>query len=108
MKLAVAKGEGAEGACVPSSVGSEYAARARGGFKGGQIELTPAAAVQVYRSVWKHSPYLVGRRQVRLARLAIWLTFLAKVAVVGGFAFGCGFLGVVAARAFGLEVGWRG
>lgn len=36
-----------------------------------------------------------------MARLPVWLALVMKVVVVGGFAFGCGFLGVVAARSFG-------
>jgi hypothetical protein len=62
---------------------------------------TSAAAAHVYESVRRRSTGPGHDRMAGVALLPLWLTLLVKVVVVGGFAFGGGFLGVVAARSLG-------
>jgi hypothetical protein len=68
--------------------------------------LTPTARTEVYKSVSRRSFYLVRQRQSSTEQLSIWLVFTMKVVVIGAFAFGCGFLLVVVARAFGVGAVW--
>jgi nitrate reductase NapE component len=63
--------------------------------------LTPAARLEVYRSVGRHSPYRASHPWFRISRLCRWPMFVAKVVVVGGFGFCAGFLAIVAARLAG-------
>jgi hypothetical protein len=68
--------------------------------------LTSASRAQVYQSVSRRSPYLARRRRARTRWLSPWLAFTVKVVVIGSFAFGCGFLTIVAARYFSAGVQW--
>lgn len=62
---------------------------------------TSAAAAQVYESVRRRSLDSLRHRMPPQALLAMWLALVAQVVVVGGLAFGAGFLGVVAVRSLG-------
>jgi hypothetical protein len=62
---------------------------------------TSAAAAHVYESVRRRSTGPLRHRMPAAALLPLWLALLMRVVVVGGFAFGSGFLGVVAARSLG-------
>ena len=68
--------------------------------------LTSVSWAQVYESVSRRSRYLARRRRPRTRRLSLWLAFTVKVVVIGSFAFGCGFLAIVAAHYFGAGVHW--
>jgi hypothetical protein len=63
---------------------------------------TSAAAARAYQSVRRRSTVPMRSRTSAKAPLRMWLGFVLRVVVVGGIAFGAGFLGVVAAR----SVGW--
>jgi len=62
---------------------------------------TTAVAAHVYESVRRRSLDPLRHRMPVRALLAMWLALVAQVAVVGGLAFGAGFLVVVAVRSWG-------
>jgi hypothetical protein len=63
---------------------------------------TSAVGAQVYEWVRQRAPGSTAQRRHRSASLPRWLALVLKVVVVGGCAFGAGFVGVIALRA----VGW--
>ena len=68
---------------------------------------TSAAAARAYQSVRRRSVLPSRPRPSGTALLRMWLTLVLQVVVVGGVAFGAGFLGVVLARSWGwLVVGY--
>jgi hypothetical protein len=62
---------------------------------------TSAVGVHVYESVRRRSPHRAGHRMPRRTLLAVWLDLVVRVVVVGGFAFGSGFVTVILMRAAG-------
>ena len=69
---------------------------------------TSAAAARAYQSVRRRSTVPTRQRLSGAALLRMWLTFVVQVVVVGGIAFGAGFLAVVVARALGVVVAGHG
>ena len=63
---------------------------------------TTARGGHVYQSVRRRSPDPMRHRLRGTVLLAMWLGLLMRVVVVGGFAFGAGFLAVLLLR----SVGW--
>jgi len=63
---------------------------------------TTAGGGNVYASVRRRSPDPMRHRLRGTVLLAMWLGLLMRVVVVGGLAFGAGFLGVLLLR----SVGW--
>jgi hypothetical protein len=63
---------------------------------------TSAVGAHVYESVRRRSPIPIRqRRTAGPALLPMWLALVVRVVVVGGLAFGSGFLGVIVLRALG-------
>ena len=62
---------------------------------------TSARGGHVHESVRRRSPDPMRHRLRRAALLPMWLGLLMRVVVVGGFAFGAGFLGVILIRSLG-------
>ena len=69
---------------------------------------TSAAAARAYQSVRRRSTISMRPHPSGAVLLQMWLAFVARVVVVGGIAFGVGFLGVVAARSWGWVVAGLG
>ncbi len=60
---------------------------------------TSGAGAHAYELVRRRSPHLMRGR--RPALLPMWLALVVRVVVVGGLAFGSGFLGVIVTRSLG-------
>ena len=65
---------------------------------------TSGAGAHAYESVRRRSFDPTRRRSRRPALLAVWLALVVRVVVVGGLAFGSGFLGVILSRSLGWEL----
>jgi hypothetical protein len=68
---------------------------------------TSGAGAYAYESVRRRSPYPMAQAR-RPGLLTIWLALVVKVVVVGGLAFGSGFLGMIVTRSLGWVLAGHG
>jgi len=66
--------------------------------------MASAKGAHIYESVRRRSLDPMRHRLRRAALLSVWLGLLMRVVVVGGLAFGAGFLGVILIRSIGWVV----